>query len=155
MNNYFFEIDFQKDLWEWYQTYDAIKDHKILVNDPLLDKIQAQIIKNKDAGQAYFFAYHFKYKTHLMQQVVIASKSAKYCFTFAKEIPKADIKALQQVIFNTNNTKYICYFGLSVPGANIAKSEQYIIKSGQAKYACMWIKGAAKPNIKKIKPIIL
>ena len=155
LNNFFFEVEFAKDLWRWYDILNTIKDHKALTNDPILDKIQAQIIVDRDAALAYFYALHFNYKTYLMQRVIVESKNPKYLFGWAKDIVGADKKAIQSLIMATHNVKYICYFGLFVKGANTHKIEQIVAKSKQAKYAHLWVKHHKGAKISLFKQIII
>lgn len=154
-NQFFFQKDFQKDLWSWMQIYSTIKDHQVLENDPLLDKIQTQIIQDQNAGMAYFFSLHFPYKMHLMQQVILNSQSPKYSFAFASSHPAASFHALEEIVLHSDNIKYICYFGLCVPQSNRRKIEKLIIQSNQAKYAYLWLKDHQPINFKQIKQILL
>lgn len=161
-SEYFFEKDYNKDLWRWIKIYEPIKNHCISYpNDVLLDNIQNTILATQDAGLAYFFTEYFNYKTHLMQKVILNVKSPKYAFAFANHFPKADIKALQDIVINSNNIKYICYFGLFIRNSNVKKIEKIIIQANKqdknryAKYAYMWLKGNKIHDLEEFKKIIL
>jgi hypothetical protein len=105
-----------------------------LIDSNLIDKLQLEIIQNKDAEFAFYCADEFEYKQYLMQKVILDTKDLKYAILFAKHIPNADIKALQKMIEQSGQVKYICNFALSVPRAQIKNLEKYIIKWGKVKY---------------------
>lgn len=155
-NDYYFNSAYQADFWNWSKTYDIIKDHKInSKNDPKLDKIQAEIIRAKDPGQAFFCALFTNYKTHLMQQVIVDARSAKYAYAFASSIFDSDVALLQEVVIASKNIKYICQFGCFVEDSDVKKIESIIIKSKNPKYAHTWLNNVKPVNFSKLKSIII
>lgn len=141
-----------KDSFRWMEIQREIA--YIPHNSSILDEIQSQIITNKDSGLAYFFAYHFDYKRHKMQDVVLQAKNPKYAFIFAQNIPNADIQALQDVIIKSKNMTYITKFACFVPDADKKKIECLILKEGTARCAHMFIKHIDDIDFPKFKQII-
>lgn len=160
MKHHIFEKDYSADYMRWARIYDGIKDHKIAGdNDPILDKIQTSIIKDKDAALAYFFCCEFTYKHYKMQKVIIEAKEPKYALIFAQNIKNADVQSLQSIVLesihgNSNNIKYVCKFACFVVGADKNKIESMVLSEGKAKYAHMLVKFVPGISIKKFKKII-
>jgi len=159
-----YDSDLNSDYLRWFaKTMDRIgistsekRDFKN--NYKELDKLQKEILIEKDAALAYFFAVEFGYQTHLMQKLILERKSTKYAFHFALNVSHADIKALQSVIANSNKTEYITKFACFIPGANRKLLEPLIIEAGEPKYAHMYlkyVKGSKGSNLTKLKEIIM
>jgi len=151
MSTLIFTTDYYHDYFTWLSVSDGIDSNK----KKELDRLQGQIIKNKDPAFACFFAIDFGYKTSLMQNIILETKSDKYALLFAREIAAADIKVLQEIVIKSNNIKYICSFGCSVKGADHKRIENIIIKSGSPMYAHMYMKNTKSANTAKLKKIIM
>lgn len=155
MNKHLFDTDYGADFMRWLLIYKSVQKHKInYENDKNLNKIQEDIINNKDAALAFFFSFDFNYQLHKMQDVILKTKEPKYALLFAQCIVGADIQALQNIVISSNNIKYICKFACDVEGADFKKIENIIIRSGIPKYAHAFLKHIPSANVNKLKEII-
>lgn len=156
MNRHLFEPDYSADSMRWIEIYKHIEDHNIIyAGDKKLDKIQEEIISNKDSALAYFFSCDTNYKTYKMQEVILKSKEPKYALLFAQNIKHADIQALQNVVLESEDIKYIAKFGCNVPGADKKKIESIVAKEKNARYAHMFLKNVPNANVNKFKKTII
>lgn len=148
--------NYSNDFLRWSNIWvnNSLKIHKKKESDPKLDSIQENIIKDNDAALAFHFACDIGYKNHLMQNVIIKSKSPKYATLFAQNIPNADISTLQNIVMQTNNMELICRFVKLVKGANKKKFEDMVLETKNAKGAHMLIK-YCDTNPKRFKKILL
>ena len=95
--NYIYDPDIGDDFLRWARICERVNLNS--------SNSEEEIIKNKDAGLAYFFSSDFNYKLYKMQNIILEIKNPKYCFLFAKNIINADVKALQNIILNSKNLK--------------------------------------------------
>ena len=63
------------------------------------------------------------------EKVVLECKTS-WCYNFAKNIPKADIKAHEQVILELKDPEYSCWFAEDIIGANIEEHFKLVYNSG-------------------------
>ncbi len=152
MLKFYYESDYGYDSLRWIQKREELP--KIIKTDDL-NRLQAQIIKDKDIGLAYFFASDFNFNPHLMRNVILESKSARYAYIFAQNIKNCDILALQKIVVESRNIKYICKFACFIPGADHKLLENLVLKSKNAQYAHMFLKHVKGANIRKFKQVIL
>jgi hypothetical protein len=162
MNKLLYESDFSSDSLRWIKIREEKKLNTLTNEDTFsdekvaaLEKLQEEIINNKDAPLAYFFACDFLYKIYKMQKVILDSKDAKYAFLFAQNIKHCDIKALQKLVLNSKKTKYICKFACFVNTQDKSSLEEVIIKSKNVKYAHMYLKHVKNADVSKFKKIII
>lgn len=162
MNKYLFDHDFSEGSIKWLRKRssftlrpDPFSKDKTGFNVEDLEKLQGEIIRDKDSALAYFFCTEFSYKPHLMQKVILDNRDAKYAFLFAQSIKNCDIRALQKVVLDSKKVKYICKFACFVKGADRKPLEAIILKSKNVKYAHMFIKHVKDIDLKKFKRIIL
>lgn len=139
MNKSLFNADYGNDSFRWFKKL----EERNITKKSEIDKLhilQDEIIENKDAALAYFFAVEFDYKTYRMQKVILDNQDARYALLFAKDIVNCDIKALQNVVIASKKMKYICDFACFVNKADLDILKPIILKSKNAKYASMWLK---------------
>ena len=127
--NYIYDPDIGDDFLRWARICERVN----LNSSSELEELQEEIIKNKDAGLAYFFSCDFNYQLYKMQNIILEIKNPKYCFLFAKNIINADVKALQNIILNSKNLKYITKLGCYVKNVNLKKIQTYLLKSNKKK----------------------
>ncbi len=151
MNGYLLKSDFGEDFLRWLNKREATP----LDDKRQLEKLQEEIIKNKDTALAYFLATEFPYKVYRMRKIILENKDPKYAYLFAQNVPNCDIKALQQVVVESGNTKYICQFACFVSGADGKLLEALVLKSKTVKYAHMLLKHVKGSSVKRCKDIIL
>lgn len=145
-----YDSDLSSDQLRWLH-FTAIKQD-FSKNRKELERLQKEILNEKDAAFAYFFAAEFGYQTHLMQKLILDKKNVKYAFFFALNIGNADIKALQNIVAESNKTEYITKFACFVKGADRKYLERFI---KNAKYATMYLKHVKGADANKFKEIII
>ena len=150
----YFQKDFADDFWLWSKVYEEFKNHIPFTNDPQLDHLQQKIIIDQNAAFAFFCAYYFNYRSHLMQKVIIDTQNVKYAYAFSKFVRNADIKALQEIVLQSHKIKYICWFG-TINGSDRRKIEKIIIQSNKAQYAYAWLKQGKVYHFDQIKDILI
>ena len=153
MNEYLFSNDYSADSLNWIKKVEK-KNLNQKNNEIVLEEFQKEIIQENNSSLAYFFAYEYRYKSHLMQKIILDNKDPKYSCLFAQDIENSDIKALQKIIIDAKKIKYICHFACFVKGADLKLLEQLIIKSKNIKYIHMYIKHIKNANINDFKEII-
>src|SRR5271166_86901 len=153
-----YDGDLSPDYLRWFDKimdmmgYSIKEKQDFIKNRQELDKLQKEILLEKDVAFAYFFASEFRYQTHLMQKLILDKKNAKYAFFFALHIENADIKALQSVVAESKKAEYITKFACFVKNADRRYLERFI---KNAKYATMYLKHAKDADPNKFKDIIL
>ena len=63
------------------------------------------------------------------EKIVLKCKTI-WCYSFAANIPGADIKAHEKVILESKDPEYSYYFAKYIPGANIEEHFKVILNSG-------------------------
>lgn len=160
MTSYIIDNDYSADSLRWIKKCEELD---IKSNDKsipkILEKLQNEIIENKDPALAYFFCTEFDYKHYMMQKVIFENKEPKYAFIFAQNVPNSDIKSLQKIVVDSKNIKYICNFACFVKGADLKPLETLILKSiskpKNVKYAHKFLKYVSGANVKKFKEFIM
>ena len=90
---------------------------------------------NEKARDAYWEA-HDGINVKENEKIVLECKTS-WCYNFAKNIPKADIKAHENAILELKDPQYSCCFGKYIPGANIEEHFKVVFNSGN-KYWFDW-----------------
>lgn len=160
MSKYHFEADYSRDSLRWLNKVDPYSKKESGYTNDDLERLQDEIVADRDSALAYFFATEFNYKTYRMQKLILDQKDAKYAFVFARDIPNADIKALQNVVISSKELKYICNFACFVEGADHKRLEKIITSAilddpRNTQYAHKLLKNVDGSNVKKFKDIII
>ena len=73
------------------------------------------------------------------EKIVLECKTS-WCYSFARYIPGADIKAHENAILELKDPKYSCWFAEDIPEANIEEHFKVILNSGDKYYLNLFIK---------------
>jgi len=81
------------------------------------------------------------------EKIVLECKTY-WCYDFAKQIPRADIKAHEQVILEFKNSRSSFYFARNIPEANIEEHFKVVYNSGDKFWLDKFIKEVNYKNTK-------
>jgi hypothetical protein len=90
-----------------------------------------------------------------LQSYIINIQNPKYIFRYAREIKKANIKALEEATISCGSIIDIARFGAFIRGSNKTRIEDLIAVSSSAKAAYLYIRYVRYCNVRKLKHIIL
>ena len=89
------------------------------LNEDVEKYIQDVILSTKNAEYCYEFAYHCKTcDVKKLQKVVLSLKNAELCYQFARDIKGADVKSLGKVVLESRDPELCASFAEYVDGAN-------------------------------------